>query len=248
MSELFPNHAYGKRVLKHRELPIFITEEFDFFRCVTFEEKFYGKTISELHQGNLRDKNRWNRHSRLFPYQHVSYWADSPATARAEVKYHDHSNNLLTFWAYDDATSTYPTLPVDEPMVIIDGRLFEFHTILEKDEHDIPLNKWELEIIDRIVEEEPDCLAYESKRHRGGINFLFFEKGFRKLAVRQVRLRLGDRASDRTAIIGCASGSDYTPYLKGYGEYFMPIARTGFDRDYLLTKEYHLRRRIYEEG
>lgn len=248
MSELFPNHAYGKSVLKHRELPIFITEEFDFFRCVTFDEKFYGKTVSELHQGNLRDRNRWNRYSRLFPYQKVSYWADSAATARAEVKHHDHSNNLLTFWAYDDATSTYPTLPVDEPLVIIDGRRFEFYRILEKDENNVPLNKHDREIIDRIICEKPDCLAYESRRNHGGVNYLFFEKGFRKLALKRVRLRLGDFPSKNTALIGCAFGCDYSPSIKSYGEYFTPIACTGFDRNYLHSKEYRERTRIYNEG
>ena len=132
MSELFPNQSYGMQTLKHRRLPIYITEEFDFFRCIVFDNSFYGKTVSELHRGNLRPNNPNNRYSALFPYRRVSYWAHSPETARAEVKYHNHSNNLLTFWAYDDATSTFPTLPVDEPLVIIDGLQFGFYNILDK--------------------------------------------------------------------------------------------------------------------
>lgn len=107
MSELFQNQDYGVTVLKHRVLPIYKTYEFNFYRCLTFNEKFYGKTVSELHKGNLRPNTPDNRYSKLFPDKKISYWADSPITARAETKYHNRSNDLLTFWAYDDLTSTF---------------------------------------------------------------------------------------------------------------------------------------------
>lgn len=61
MSDLFPNQSYGMKTLRHTRLPIIITEEFDFFRCVVFNDKFYGKTVSELHSGNLRTNSRYNR-------------------------------------------------------------------------------------------------------------------------------------------------------------------------------------------
>lgn len=43
MSELFQNQDYGRTVFKHKELPIFVTDEFDFYRCIVFDKKFYGK-------------------------------------------------------------------------------------------------------------------------------------------------------------------------------------------------------------
>ena len=144
MSDLFPNQSYGMKTLRHTRLPIIITEEFDFFRCVVFNDKFYGRTVSELHSGNLRTNSSNNRYSALFPNKKLSYWADSPQTARAEVKYHCQSNNLLTFWAYDDATSTFPTLPIDEPLIIIDGLQFGFFEILDKFEKGYQLTKNEL--------------------------------------------------------------------------------------------------------
>lgn len=35
-------------------------------------------------------------------------WADSPQTARAEVKKWEAGNGLLTFWSYDDGTVWFP--------------------------------------------------------------------------------------------------------------------------------------------
>lgn len=63
-----------------------------------------GKTVSELHRGNLRVSRKDNRYSNIFPGQKLSYWADSPQTARAEVKKWEAGNDLLTFWAYDDGS------------------------------------------------------------------------------------------------------------------------------------------------
>ena len=54
MGDLFPNQAYGQQILKHKTLPVFVTQEFDFFRCIEFRKDFYGKTVSTLHAGNLR--------------------------------------------------------------------------------------------------------------------------------------------------------------------------------------------------
>ena len=176
MGEIFPNQSYGQRILKHRELPILVGGEFDFFRCIAFNADFYSKTVSELHAGNLRCGNCNNRYSSLFPYEKVSYWADSASTARAEIKFHNKTNNLITFWAYDDATSTFPATINEEPLYIIDGRQFGFDSILWKDENNIELNSQEKEVISLIVNEKPDCLAYNSKRHDGGVNYLFFEK------------------------------------------------------------------------
>ena len=181
MSDLFSNQDLGKTIYKHRELPLYVTDEFVFYRCISFRENFYGKTVSELHAGNLRSGTPGNRYSKLFPNERVSYWADSPQTSRAEVKYHNAGNNLLTFWAYDGATSTFPTRADREPLIIIDGRNIGFNKILSKIESDQKLTSGEKNLIVQIASQYPDCLVYESLRRKGGLNFLFFEKGFHKL-------------------------------------------------------------------
>lgn len=78
-------------------------------------------------------------------------------------------------------------------------------------------------------------------------NFLFFEKGFSKLSLREVRLRLehrdeatGKRRMNRNQIC-CAGTGDYTLYPKPYGEFFLPIARTSMNEHYLSNEEYHRR-------
>lgn len=248
MNGLFSNQDFGRTILKHKNLPLYKTDEFDFYRCICFNDSFYGKTVSELHRGNLRQAIPENRYSRLFPNEKISYWADSPQTARAEVKYHHHANNLLTFWAYDDATSTFPTIDNDEPLIIIDGREIEFHLILEKIEKGYTLTIDEERIVELIKKENPDCLAYTSLRNKCGVNFLFFEKGFKKLSIRQVRLRLGNFKGKNSNRIICADTSDYSPFLKGYGQYFLPLARVSIDTKYVESQEYKKRVGVYEKS
>lgn len=248
MNGLFPNQDFGRAILKHKNLPLYKTDEFDFYRCICFNDSFYGKTISDLHRGNLRQATPENRYSRLFPNEKISYWADSPQTARAEVKYHNHANDLLTFWAYDDATSTFPTIENDEPLIIIDGRETEFHLILEKIEKGKTLTSDEERTVELIRKENPDCLAYTSLRNKCGVNFLFFEKGFKKLSIRQVGLRLGNHKGKNTNRIICADTCDYSPFLKEYGEYFSPLARVNMDIKYIESEEYKKRLGIYEKS
>lgn len=102
MGELYPNQYFGIDIWKHKDLPLIESHDFNFFRCIAFRDSYYGKTISELHTGNLRVSRKDNRYSQLFPGQRLSYWADSSQTARAEAKKWGAKNNLLTFWAYDD--------------------------------------------------------------------------------------------------------------------------------------------------
>ena len=104
-----------------------------------------------------------NRYSRLFPGQRLSYWADSPQTARAEVKKWGARNNLLTFWAYDDGSSFIPTVYPANYLRIVDGIHFGFDRILMKVSKQEVLTKVEQEFIDKIALEEPDCLAYKSR-------------------------------------------------------------------------------------
>ena len=244
MGELFPNQYYGIQIWKHKELPLLETNNFNFFRCLEFDEGYYGKTISELHKGNLRVSRKDNRYSNLFPGQKLSYWADSPKTARAEVKKWGAKNNLITFWAYDDGSSFIPTVyPVDN-LRIIDGIHLGFEEILNKIEKHEALSNDEQNFIDRISLEEPDCLAYRSEARKDGICYLFFEHGFKKISLREVSLRLGDYPGRNYATITCAVTSDFTPVLDSYGYFFLPKARTKYDENYTNTEEYILRSQV----
>ena len=51
----FISQDYGRPICKHKELPVYITDEFNFFRCVEFKDDFYRKTASSLFNGNLRE-------------------------------------------------------------------------------------------------------------------------------------------------------------------------------------------------
>ena len=219
MSDLFTNQSLGRTIYKHRELPLYVTDEFIFYRCVLFREDFYGKTVSELHSGNLRSGTPKNRYSRLFPNERVSYWADSPQTSRADR----------------------------EPLIIIDGRDKGFNKILDKIESNQKLTSGEKYLIIQINSQYPDCLVYESMRRKSGLNFLFFEKGFHKLSIREVILNLGDYKGKNTNRIVCAGTSDYTPYPKNYGMYFRPIAKAKMNLTYQKTEEYKSRSTIYKE-
>lgn len=243
---LFPNHYWGREIYKHNYLPIYVTDEFDFFRCVEFNDTFYGKSVYKLNEGNLRSSNSNNRYSSLFPGQKLSYWADSIETAKKEIKKHGSSDNIITFYAYDDATSTFPIIDNSEPLIIIDGRDVKFHQILKKTEDQIALTKQEKEIIDDIIQLKPDCLAYDSFANPNGVNFLFFEKGFRKLSIKQVRLRLGNFPSKNSNRIVCAVSCDYIPSPKEYGKFFMPLAKIGSDEDYLKSEDFKEKCRVRE--
>ena len=246
MGEFFQNQYWGMDIWKHQELPIIESHDFNFFRCLEFEKNYYGKTVSELHNGNLRVSRKDNRYSNLFPGQKLSYWADSPQTAKAEIKKWGSGNNILTFWAYDDGSSFIPTIYPAENIRIVDGIHFGFDKILKKVGNHEKLTKNEKEIIDRIGYEKPDCLAYHSEARKGGVCFLFFEQGFKKLSLREVKLRLGDCKGKNTANVTCAITSDFSPVLEGYGYYFSPIAKVKYDKKYIMSDEYILCKQVEE--
>ncbi len=248
MSTLFRNHSYFSQVLKHKKLPIYKTYEFDFFRCVNVNDWVYGKTISELHAGNLRMNDNKGRYSKLFPNEKISYWADSKSTALSEIKKHNGNKDYLTFWAYDDASSTFPILDNDESLVIIDGIDLNFHEILLKIENDEELTIEEIEMVELIKKEKPDCLAYKSVANKKGLNFLFFEKGFKKLSLRETRLYFGERKSKNTETIYCATSSDYSPIVENYGKYFEPIAKERMNSEYKYTEEYNTHHMNYKKS
>lgn len=73
MIQDYINHsAYGSGFVLNG-LPIILEEEFDFYRYVTFTDSLYGKTVSELHNGNLRFVTAANRYADLFGGEKISY-------------------------------------------------------------------------------------------------------------------------------------------------------------------------------
>ena len=240
----FKGQAYGTPFVKHKSLPIYITNEFDFFRCVEFKSDFYGKTASVLFNGNLRMCS--GRYSKLFPNQKISYWANSLKTARAEIKKHGASNDILSFWAYDDGTSAYPTLPNQAPLKIIDGRQCGAQRLIDKADKDLPLDDDEAELLQKIIDEEPDCLAYDSHAIKGGENYIFFERGFRKLALRELRLRFDKNNGGNHNRIVCATTCDYFPSPEAYGKFFAFKSKVKMDLSYLQSDEYLMRRKILD--
>ena len=242
----FINQDYGRPIYKYKELPIYITDEFDFFRCVEFREEFYGKTASYLFNGNLRECT--GRYSKLFPNQKLSYWADSATTARAEIKKHGAGNNILTFWAYDDGTSTFPTLPEQDPLIIVDGRKCGVQELIDKADNNIQLTEAERKYLTLLLSVKPDCLVFDSHAIEGGENFIFFEKGFRKLSLRQLRLRFGRKDGGSHNRIVCADSCDYTPYIKSYGKCFMPKAKIVMNQSYLQSDEFLSRQQILKKS
>ena len=100
----------------------------------------------------------------------------------------------------------------------------------------------------KIMKEDFDCIAYDSKAYPGGENFIFVESGFKKLALRELRLRFSRNDGGSHNYIYCAGTSDYTPYLKGYGKCFMPKCRIASDPNYLNSEEYITRSKNTEKA
>ena len=169
-------------------------------------------------------------------------------TARAEIKKHGAGNNILTFWAYDDATSTFPILPEQSPLIIVDGRKCGAQELIDKADNDVPLSVEEKRYMAELLAQEPDCLVYDSHARKNGENYIFFEKGFRKLALRQLRLRFDRKHGGSNNAIICADTCDYIPFIKSYGRYFSPIAKVKMDEHYLQSEEYLQREQIYNES
>ena len=239
------NHNSFELSLKHKELPIVAQTGFDFYRYVTFTDDMYGKTISELHQGNLRAVTNNNRYADLFEGDKVSYWAATPLIARREWQKHNQGKtNHLMFWAYDDISNTFPT--IRKPMIIIDGIQLGFEKILEKCDNGEPLTAQEQFLINKIREAKPDGLAYKPHTSKNNpydefsiaceANFMFFEKGFNKLVLREVNLRVNHNKNRND--IHCSVGGGYTLDEESYGKYFAPIAKVKINSDYLKSDEY----------
>lgn len=232
---LFKAQSYNQPIYKHKDLPVYKTKEFDFFRCVEFNDCLYNVLATNLFNDNLRKSS--GRYAALFPNEKISYWADSPKTAMAEVKKHGASNNLLTFWAYDDSSSFIPCMGNDEMLCIADGRKNGLQALIEKIDNGESLSPAESEKFKRVLKEKIDCISYDSKAYPGGENYIFLERGFKKLALRQIRLRFGRKNGGNHNIISCAFSSDYNPSPREYGKYFLPKCRIKRDLNYENSSE-----------
>lgn len=238
----FESQAYGGYV-HHERLHLINADEFSFYRFVNFDEGMYGKTVSELHAGNLRTPVADSRYAKLFPNQRLSYWSGSYQTARKETLKHGGTKDRLVFKAYDDASSTFPTGPY-KPLKIIDGRDMGIGEIIREFEKTQELSDGEAQMFKDIMAEKPDALAYNSVID-GGENFIFFESGFDKLSLREVDLYLGDQ---KRSDVVCAFGSDYSPSCEAYGYSFERIDSTKMHEDYRKTDEYKRRLAGYKNS
>ena len=241
----FTSQAYDVPTLYHKELPLIRTREFDFYRCVNFNDKMYGLTVSELHAGNLRLPAENSRYSKLFPNQRLSYWSGSPKTAIQESIKHGGKKNRLIFWAYDDVSSSFPTTKHDD-LLIVDGRKNGIGQIISDFEDTQTISTDAALLIQKVMAYKPDAIAYNSVI-TGSENFIFFESGFEKLSLREVRLYLGERHSKNNATIVCAVTSDYSPICESYGYSFEPIARIKEHKEYLSSVEYQRRKACFED-
>lgn len=237
----FKSQSYGIPCKKIKDYPIFNTYEFTFYRCIPFKEEFYGKTISELHSGNLRAPNSENRYSKLFPNQHISYWSGNKETAIKESCKHSGSKDVLVFEAYDDTSSFVPTITEEKGLLIVDGRTGQIAEIIKKFEEIDEISEKDVLFFDEMMKHKPDAMVYTSVVNNSDENFIFFENGFRKLSLHTVELFLNGRKSRNHNKVTCATGCDYSPILKSYGYSFEPIAKTKYHPEYEKTMEYKSR-------
>ncbi len=241
----FSSQHYNSPTQYHKDLPLIKTREFCFYRCLNFKDAYYGKTVSELHSGNLRFPAEDSRYAKLFPNQRLSYWSGDPQTAIQEVRKHGGNKNYILFWAYDDAASAFPTTRYDD-MLIVDGRINGIGKIIGDFEESQTITAKDALLIQEIMAYKPDAVAYNSVV-TGRENFIFFESGFEKLSLREVKLYLGERPARNKVRVACAVTSDYSPVCASYGYSFEPVARTEYHKEYLDSVEYQRRNACYED-
>lgn len=232
------------------DLPLYFASEFTFYRCVKWEDEFYGNTISKLFNGNLRDynPNSNNRYAKIFSSKKISYWSNSPKTAYKEINKHCTSSNVIIFEAYDDSSSAFSMLDNSALLTIVDGRKCGIQIILDKLDMDEELNDDEIELFSKLFSYDIDCIVYDSHVDKDGENYLFFENGFKKLALKSVKLRFSKINGGNHNYIELAHGSDYLPSPELYGSHFDKKTKIKFDKNYLNTDEYLLRKQNLEES
>lgn len=245
-NRLFDSQAYGQFNYKHKKFPIYITKEFDFFRCVPFDESMYGVVAYNLFMNNLRKSD--GRYSKLFGNSKVSYWCNSPVVARAEVRKHKSAKNTLMFWAYDDFSSFAPCRENSDYLHILDARTTDIADLIEKVDKGVDITKKEKDYFAELMKQDIDAIAYRSKVQEDGENFIFNEKGFKKLALKWVGLRFSKSCGGSNSGIWVVNNGDYNPFIKSYAEYFMPKCRIKVDEEFLKTAEYQSLEKTHDEN
>ena len=74
---------------------------------------------------------------------------------------------------------------------------------------------------------------------------MFFEKGFKKLVLREVNLRVNHNKNRND--IYCSVGGGYTLDEESYGKYFAPIAKVKMNSDYLSRMNTYREKATCEE-
>lgn len=236
MSNFFKAQDFGLPIYKCKGLPLYDTYQFDFFRCIPFTEELYDIKVLDLHNGNLRRSN--GRYSKLFKNEKVSYWANDKRTAINEMRKHHKCDSYICFHAYDDSSSTFPINNNFEDLIILDGRKSGIDKLINKIECKEVLTNDENVFLKKILEQKPDCLVYDSHAHKGGENYIFFESGFKKLALRSVKLKIVKNGKIYNKKVCCSFGSDYSPSIENYFKKFEPIAKAKLDGNYKDSKQY----------
>lgn len=235
-NRLFDSQAYNQIIYKHRKFPIYITKEFDFFRCVPFDENMYGVPAYNLFINNLRKSD--GRYSKLFGDSKVSYWCNSPDVARAEVRKHKDAKDTLMFWAYDDFSSFVPCREDSDFLHILDARSTDIANLIEKIDKNEQVSEKERNFFKELMKEEIDAIAYQSKAVDKGENFIFNERGFAKLALKWIRLRFSKLNGGSSNRIWIVCNGDYNPYVEAYAEFFAPKCCIKKDKKFLETEEF----------
>ena len=81
----FESQAYGGYAHRYEGLHLIDADEFIFYRFVNFNEGMYGKTVSELHAGNLRTPGSDSRYAKLFPNHRLSNIGARPQCRQPKV-------------------------------------------------------------------------------------------------------------------------------------------------------------------
>lgn len=231
-------------VRRHNQLPIYMIGDGTFFKCREFSHSSYGKTISMLHAENLKNMDNENPLTQLFPGEKLSYWSSKKKCAREKNKAQASSNSVITFEAYDDASAFCPTTDYDYGLYVVDGNDPMIYKILDKTNKKIGLNEDEKELMKTILDTKPDGIAYSSELNMN-TDFIFFERGFDKLSLKTVHIRI-DRNNAKE--IYCAISSDYNADCKSYGYYFEPVLRKKYDASYEQSEEYLRRKSTFDSN
>lgn len=85
--------------------------------------------------------------------------------------------------------------------------------------------------------------SFYGRTVEGGVNYLFFEKGFHKLSLREAGIKLESCNKNK---IYCANTSDYMPIIDSYGYCFEYKAKIGKVESYFESDDYLEKKRVFD--